>query len=425
MKKKLPLILAACAAALLIAGYLLVTADEDPARTGVLHRSGADETVTEMQIKNTYGDFTFTLHDGEWLVSDGTGQYHTNSDKMNLLTASLLNFSVLRVLPEGSAEYGLDAPRAAVSYKTSKGYQQVLVLGDSAANAAESYVSADGVSGVIITDAASVAQLTGSLKAYRTNQVFVVDLYSLQTIDYAGETGSLTLTKDSAGNWSITAPVSAPARRLEMNEFISSLLVWSIADYPDGKFDAELGLDAPTETLTLTDSAGTTQTLSLGSVDSTLRYARIGGREDTVALYATDVDLSALSMESLIYETPLNIPVTETNRFTLTMGGDSWEFTYDSQAQTAFLGNRPIEYDDFVGIYYRVVLLLADGWDAETVPGDTVATVELGRTDGSSVTLTLRQRDEDTLFMDYASGAQFYMDASRLQKLTERITALG
>lgn len=426
MKKKLPLILAVLAAAAMIFGYIAVNGlSENIEHSGRLFTPKEGELVESIEIKNAYGDFHFRMEEGSWLVSDGVKEYHTNKDKMNLLTSSLLNFKVLRVLDGSEQSYGLEQPQAAVSFKTTGGRARTILVGAKCANVSENYVRADGVDGTIISDAASVAQLTGSLSAYRSNEVFYVDIATVRSIEYYRDGEELVRCESDGENWSISRPFSSGARKLEINEFLSGLWSWSIADYADGKDPSELGLDAPAETLVLTDAGGVRQCIELGKVNGTARYARIGAKDEVVALYNTDLDLSVLTPEALIYEAPLMVPVGETRELSVSFGEKTYNFCYDSEAETAQLNGRYIDYQDLVGVYYRFVLLLADGWDGETPPGESVAELSVTGKDGELHKLSLPQRDDESYFMDFGENRQFIMKASRLTDLMERIEALG
>lgn len=421
MMKKSTLILALLAAAL-VALYLAVALDTDPGKTGVLFTPRAGETISEIEVKNAYGTFDFYQRDGEWLVSDGNGEYYTNADKMNLLTSALGHFTVLRVLEQEDAAYGLATPQAAVSYRTSAGRSETVIVGNVCANAAEHYVRADSAQGVLITDSASVAQLTGSLAAYRTKQVFQVDLNSIVEIRYqrSGQE-PVTVVRGSGDSWRLTAPFEAGARRLELSEFLAKLTTWSIAGYPEA---AGVGAEAEIETLTLTDTAGNTQSLTLGRTEGTARYARLGETDDLVALYAADIDLSVLEADALVYEAPLYVAMDQVREFSIRLADATYDFTIDAQTQTAQMNGRYIDYDALVGIYYRYVLLLADGWDAAATPGEPVAVFHSALTDGATRDLVLRERDDATLFMEYGGATRFYLETDRVALLLERLAAL-
>ncbi len=423
MKQKLRFILAGALAVALAVAWLLVINDQDPGRTQQLFRPARTEEISRIEIKNSYGDFQFYQDDQGWLVSDGTGSYLTNAEKMRLLTDSLLHFKVLRLLETEQPEYGTDQPRAAVQFETNQGRQFLVLVGNSCPNSAESYAKAGGLAGTIITDAASVAQLTGSLSAYRTNDVFSIDLGQLQSLEYsAGGEKKLGFYREEGGAWALDYPFSAGARKLEISEFLAAMSQWRIADYPERFKPASGGGD---ESLRITDTSGRSQTIQLGAVEGALRYARIGGQEDVVALYTSDVDLSVLRPEALVYETPLYESINNVSSVYMNIGGSTIQAEIDAQAGVVKIDGRLVDYEAFTGVYYRYVLLLADGWDADPKPGEPVAQFISTLKDGGERTLTLYERDEESLYMEYGKGQGFYLELRRLQQLCDRLEELG
>lgn len=422
MKQKLRYIIVGAIAAALALVWLLLITDDDPAHTGLLFRPRHGEEITQIEIKNSYGDFLFFREGDDWLVSDGGGSYITNTEKMTLLTQSLLNFKVQRVLDSDRPEYGTDKPRAAVEFETSRGRHFVVFVGSACPDSAESYAKAGSVSGTIITDAASVAQLTGSLPAYRTNEVFSVNIAGLESLEYiVGGEKRLEFHLDDEGNWAMGYPFSSGARKLEISEFLAAMSKWRIASYPES-FKAAAPERA--ETLILTDRSGESQTIELGAAEGTQRYARIGGAEDVITLYSADVDLSVLTPEALVYETPLYESVNNVSALYINIGGSTVDVEIDAQASLARVNGKLVDYEAFTSFYYRYVLLLADGWDQNPAPGEAVAQFISTLSDGSTRSLTLYERDEDSLYMDYGAGEGFYLELERLQKLADRLEPL-
>lgn len=422
MKQKLRLILAGVVAAILAVTWLLLVNNQDPGRTQQLFRPKRTEEISRIEIKNNYGDFRFCRDGQTWLVSDGIGSYLTNAEKMKLLTESLLHFKVLRLLETEQPEYGTHQPRAAVQFETNHGRKFLILVGNPCPDRAESYAAAGSLAGTIITDAASVAQLTGSLSAYRTKDVFSIDFARLQSLEYsAGGEKRLAFHREEDGAWALDYPFSSGARKLEISEFLAGMSRWRIADYPGQFKPASAGRN---ESLRITDASGCSQTIELGAVEGVHRYARIGGREDVVALYASDVDLTVLSPEALVYETPLYESINNVSAIYMNIGGSTIKAEIDARAGVAKVNGRLVDYGAFTGAYHRYVLLLADGWDAEPEPGEPVAQFISTLTDGSERMLTLYTRDEKTLYMEYGKGQGFYMELKRLQKLCDRLENL-
>ena len=401
--------------------YFLAAGNDAPERTGKLFTAAENEEITSVLIKNTYGSFSFAKKEGEWMVSDGSREFYTNADKMKLLTNSLLNFPVLRILDETRDEYGLAEPTAAVSFVTSTGRTGTAVIGASGVDVNEYYALASGIDGVLITDATCVNQLNGSLSAYRTNEVFIADLYTLSTIEYyRNDEKQIEIAKDGENGWKIAYPFESGARKLEMNEFVAGLLCWTIAGYPDEFIPS---LTAP-ESVVFTDEAGTRQKIEFGYSNGTQIYARIGARDDIVTLYNTDIDLSVLNAESLIYENPLYYPLKDASEVHMSLLGRDLHFLINNEAQTVELNGQFISYEDFTGIYFRYVLLLADGFDPDPHYGKLAAEFSTLLSDGSTCSLKLYERDSGSYYMEYADKGGFYLRSDRLTNLMEKLSVL-
>jgi len=421
MKKKLPMIIAVIAAIALAAVYFLMNRTPSARSGGYLFVPAKNESFESIRISNSNGSMSFYKKDGEWKVSDGENEYFTNSDKMKLLTGAISSFPIKRIINGKSPEYGLDKPSAIVEFNTSTGRTGKIYIGNTCVNASECYAAADGVDGTIITDSAAAIQFNGNLSSYRTNDVFVVDLAALTEIDFT-EDGErkITLSKDGK-NWRISYPCDSGARAIDMNELVTSFLKWSIAGYLDesetpGSFSSEMKLS---------DRNGVTQTIKLGEPVGNYISASIDGKEDIVSLYSTDVDLSPLNVETLIYEVPLLIPINDSQRTVLTYGDEKYDFEYDYEMKVAKLNGKLIDVSSLEGIYSRFVLCLADGFDPVTRRGKLVASIENTLKDGSTVKVDLYERDDDTLFMDFDGKTQFYMNKSRLDNALERIAKVA
>ena len=425
-KKKIPYIAACIVIVVLALWYQRLSVKHDPAVDGSLFAPKNGEEVQTITIHNEYGEYSFYQEDGTWMVSDGTDAYYANSDKMSLLTDALLHFPVKRVLDQGQEDYGLDNPRAAAYYKTTEGREYTVVIGNTCADTSECYAAADGQKGILITESAGASQLMGSVAAYRTNDVFQVELASLCSIRYTDPSGqSVTLVReDPDSEWRLTEPVSAGARQLVMKELLSQMAAWSIAGYPETVPEM-----TEKETLVLTDSSGQTQEISLGAEESTQRYAFLDGGRDAVTLYAADVKLSDFNVESLIYEAPLSADIDKVASLHIAMGEKIYDFEVDAGQQSVTSSGKPVDYEAFTSFYIRYILMLADGWDKQVsaegmAEEDIAASFETVLKDGSRLGLQLFPGEGDTLLMKCEGIDGLYMQKSRLEELEKRLETL-
>ena len=425
-KKKAPYIAACIVIVILALWYQRLSTNEDPSASGNLFTAKNGEEIQTITLQNEHGEYSFYQEDGNWMVSDGAEAYYTNADKMSLLTDTLLHFPVNRVLEEGQAEYGLEDPRATAVYTTTKGRENTIRIGSVCADTSECYAQADGQKGVLITKSAGASQMLGSLAAYRTNEVFQVDLAALSRIRYTDPEGeSVTLEReDPDSSWRLTEPVSAGARQLVTKELMAQLGSWSISGYLESVPEM-----TEKDVLVLEDSSGKTQQIMLGAEEGTKRYALLDGEQDAVTLFASDIDLSGFNTTSLIYEAPLAADLDKVKSLHIEIGDHTYDFEVDAEKEAVFISGKPADYAAFTSFYTRYILLLADGWD-ETVTAedrketDIRASFETVLKDGSVQSLQLFQGQEDRLLMKCEGIDGLYMNEDRLQKVEERLEDL-
>lgn len=417
----------------LASAYFLISANENPAAKGVLYELGNDR-ITNVTIENTFGNYAFYQQDGNWVV-ESNGVYRTNPEKMKLLLGCLESFTISRMLPDEKAEYGFDEPQARVSVQTEQGRTYRFTVGNDTVSGSSVYIK--NSDGVMLTSTAMTSQLNGSLAAYRAKDVLMVDPAKIRSITFA-ENGeqALALINTDYHHWSMEYPFVAPGREVILNELIAKLRTLVIAGYVDSTSDAgDTGLDTPSASMTLTDENGVKQTLDFGVVQDTIQYVRIGGKSDIVQLYTSDLDFSNLTPEGLMYVAPLDFPIDEVQSVLVEADGQSDLLTVDrtNGVIQAMLNGETIDYENtFVSIFFKCITINADGYDANPPEaGAEQARIAITKTDGTTVTLSLRARDASTLYL-FVDGEPvrsgefaFYTDTSSLQELLFRLRSVG
>ena len=413
----------------LVAAYLVISANENPAAKGVLYDLGNDH-IESVRIQNNYGDYLFDQQDGAWVV-ESHGVYRTNPEKMKLLLGCLEKFTINRMLTKEKAEYGFETPQASVWVTTGNGKKHAFTVGADAISGSSVYIKSG--EDVMLTSTAMTSQLTGSLAAYRAKDVLVVDPAMIRSVEYmVGGQRSLLLKNTGYHDWTMEFPFKAPAREVVLNELVAKLRSLVIAGYVDETSNTgDTGLDTPTASMTLTDENGVTQTLDFGAVQDTIQFVRIGGESDIVQLYADDLDFSALTPEGVMFVAPLDIPVDSVQSVTIRTGGTEDALALDRSGTkiVARLNGETIDYaEGFISIYFKCMTINADGYDINPAePGIWEATVSVTKTDGETVELALYRRDESTLYL-FANGepvrageTMFYTDAVSLTELLYRL----
>ena len=416
-------------AALLLGGaWCYVSSGRTVDDTGVLFALDTGETIDRVELSNGYGGFVFTPQGEAWAVEHQGVSYRASETKLELLRSALGYLEVSRVLEEARPEYGLDRPAATVTWHTSRGRSQSLTLGGETASRSDVYIS-DGQR-VMVTSTGAVAQLTGPLEAYRAKDIFTVNVGDIRALTYY-EDGARVVSVGSTGprDWFLTWPYEAPARVIELNEFMAGVRKWTAAGYPQGDDYAAMGLEGEGGSrLELTDGDGNTQVLRFGAQEGTATYVRTGARHEVVKLYTADLDCSVLTPDALLFVAPLLTTVDRVARLEVrtSAGTAVLDVEQTGTAQRAELNGRPLSAEAFSAIFFKYIVMAADGRDGETPPGDLAAVLTTTFVDGSQTQLTLRLRDESTLFMELDGKTAYFLNTDRLTQLLYRVeTALA
>ncbi len=426
LKKYRGLIALAAIALVCVVAYLLVAASNDPGVTGRLYPVRGGDAISSIDIVNEYGEFHFEPDgEGEWTVTSGGNTYRAHDEKMQLMLAALGDFTISRTLDGTGPAYGLDDPAASVTVVTGGGAEYSFDVGSETVSRADNYVKSGDT--VAVTSSSNVAQLTGSLLAYRDKEVFTVDPTSLVQIGYYNG-GELVMSLGRVdGGWVLEYPFEAPARNIEMEDFLTMLNGLTVAGYPDMKeySAAGLGLNDAGEALMLVDMDGNTQVMEFGGVSGTGRFVRTGGEDDVAVLYNADIDLSYMDPYRMMLIAPLRTTMDAVKSITVEADGETYAFDANDEAQTASLNGRLIDYNGFIRVFYRYITLVARGRD-ESGPqsAEPVMTLKTVSNDGNEVILKLLPRDDGTYYMDMGGDVVYYMDKSQADDLMDRITGI-
>jgi hypothetical protein len=388
-----------------------------------------NESICTVKIANGYGEFLFVREIDGWSVESGGARYRANDEKMTLLLASLSQLPVRRIFDSELTVYGFDKPVAVVLVETDAGRRYEYVFGNAGADVNTVYVK-NGLGAVILTEGVSASQITGNMAAYRDKKVFTVDLLNLARLEYQRSgVPVISCRRESPTEWYMDYPYAAPARHIELTEFIARMTGWVMAGYPDAVNPGEIGLEPPLETLMLTDVKGNTQPVYFGKTEGLNRYVRVGNQDNVVFLYAADTDLSILTPDALLFVAPLRAQMNEVTEFRIEQDGESWEFMYNPEVGAAFWKYGSISEQEFVGVFYKFISMTADGRDGavnnQAANSPAAATLIINRKNGETTRLELLYRDEYTYFMRInGEDTPYYINAKRLLSLQERVSEL-
>jgi hypothetical protein len=431
LRKYFPLLICAAVALIFAFSWFKLYNSDDPAHTGKLFRFGEDEAIDLISIENTRGNFAFFRENSRWVVEENGMRYRANETKMRLVTGALLSLDVKRTLKGERAEYGLSSPDATVAFTTNSGKRRAFVIGKTAPDFLSAYARETGSGRVALVETAVAGHMTGSLAAYRDREIFNVELTNLTGIARYAEGALVCEFGNARGKgWRVKYPFEAPARTIEMNEFIAGMRNWRIASFPDTNArGGDFGLDSPNISggaIVLLDGAGGVQTIEIGNRDGIYAYVRYGQSGDIAALYAADVNIADLDPVRMMFVAPLRAALADVRSIKIAAAGGVYELIYDSAARSAeFMGSR-ISEADFINIFYRFTTMSASGFD-DLSPnrGETSASLDIETADGGKRSLVLTARDNESYFMRInGDDTPFYMAERRLGDLMNRLAGL-
>ena len=288
MKLGIRLGLLALVAVVLGGVYVLLSRDTEPTTTGFLYTFPSGDRLEEMRIVNQKGSVLLARKDGKWDITE-PGAYRANQQKAGLMEDFLLALPIKRQLEGAAPEYGFDDPQATIEMTSTSGIRKAFLVGNLTASKAQVYLKDKDSGRVFVSDLGSVTQFDGSLDAYRDKDIFSVDKNNIVEFSYFvdGEK-QVTAKRTNGQDWQLTYPYEAPAREIEINEFLIGLRKWSAIMYPTREqLDYKgLGLDPPRQALEVVDAKGQKQRLELGAEAEGLRFVRSGSEEDVAGIFA-------------------------------------------------------------------------------------------------------------------------------------------
>jgi hypothetical protein len=428
MRKYRSTLILAGIAVFLIVFYFWMADESDPSSTGYLYRFSNGDHLQEIHITNQYGSFSFTKEDAGWFMTS-PGRFRVNQDKATIMEELLLNLPVNRSLDHELEEYGFSDPTVTVELVTSQMERRILLVGSSTPSMAQVYLKDQDSGRIFISDIGVISQLEGSLATFRDKEVITVDKASIThiTLFEDGEK-QVSVNRLNPDEWVLSFPYQAPARHIELNEFLVKLQDWNVAGYPDGSLsDSEMGLDHPLWELDVMDAAGKSQRLAFGSTVDGLVYVRTDGAEDITQLYAVDIDFSHLTADDLVFVTPLLTTMDQVARIDIAYDGGSLDFQLDTTVEPVKVtsGARDVLYEEFLSFFVKYITLSADGYDPRSKPGTEYLVLSTTFINGSKQQLRLLNRDEETLFMEIDGETKFFVSKEKVMQLMYRLESVS
>ncbi len=268
-------------------------------------------SVTVLRIASTSINVVCERRQGEWLMTSPV-MARADAGAVDRLLESFHSLSRSDVITESEREeldldlaaYGLDQPRARITYGDEKRQQTVLV-GRDAPLGGHLYVMEEGRTEIVVTGTNLLASLPSTSVDLRDRRLFAGLPGDVVRLDVRRSDGFLQLIRGKELDWRIQKPVEARAAGSAVQGFLDALFGLSVAEFiAETSAGAALyGLDEPVAQLTIISGKGPgEQTLLLGKrVESStnLLYAAVLGVDAVYAVADSVLESLRIRLEDL------------------------------------------------------------------------------------------------------------------------------
>jgi hypothetical protein len=196
--------------------------------------------------------------------------------------------------PQKPADFGLAPPAVEITFKA-KGQERGVKLGAKNPTGIWVYAQEAGKPAVLLVPEGLLRDAQKAPGEFRDRTLLAFDRKDVKSVEVRAPAGQVVLSVAAKGpeEWTLTAPLAAPADREAVTGLLEKLRTAKIKEFvADGKAPAEYGLDRPTRlTLEVGEAATrTTRTLRFGKAlpDKKGVYAQREG-EPTVLLLEEDL----------------------------------------------------------------------------------------------------------------------------------------
>jgi hypothetical protein len=187
------------------------------------------------------------------------------------LASSLATLRVEREIeanPQKPADFGLAPPAMEITFKA-KGQERGVKLGAKNPTGTWVYAQETGKPAVLLVPEGLLREAQKPPSDFRDRTLLAFDRKDVKSVEVRGPAGQILATVAAKGpdEWSLTAPLGAPADREAITGLLEKLRTAKIKEFvAEGKGPAEFGLDRPTRlTLEVGEAATrTTRTLRFG-----------------------------------------------------------------------------------------------------------------------------------------------------------------
>ncbi len=240
-------------------------------------------TISELKVKSASGDVTTVTKDGgAWKIVAPVALPAAETDATGIANA-LANIEVVRVLDEAPTdmkEYGLDAPKIEIDFKSADGKTSGrLLVGQATATGGNIYAKREDEKRVVLIGSYHESSLNKSTFDLREKTVVKFDRSAVDGLEMTQGGKTVAELTKSGADWRLTKPFSARADTLAVEGVIGrieGLQMLSIASsVPTPEELKKFGLDAPQATANL----------RLGSARASLT---VGQNPDNSSVYVSE-----------------------------------------------------------------------------------------------------------------------------------------
>ena len=405
--------------------YFTLSKRTDPAVTGQLFQFPKDDEIKTIHLTNSFGSFTFKKNEEGWMLTE-PGNYRIFPEKFAIMEKFLVTLPIVRKLDSELEEYGLLNPAITIELTSKKNIHKAFSIGNLTPSKAQVYIKDNQSGNIYICDAGSIAQLEGSLNAYRAKEVFSIDKYNINRIVYFKNGEKLISLKTFNGvDWMLDFPFEAPARNLVVYEILLNMRNMSISGFPekDTQNISEIGLTDPVDVIEVADIEGKTQRIEFGIAENKMIYVRSGSQEDIARVFQIDVDFSKFTSENLLNFAPLKTNIDSIVKIEIDTSSQSYSFDIDHATEPPIIRSfgQELDYEKFISFFVKYINLSADGYDQNTHSGQPYMTLKTTYSNGQNAVLQLYSRDSDSFYMATEDNSKFFIHKERVNLLMERI----
>lgn len=380
---------------------------EEPFKQDRTLYSYEDRSVEEISIVSGTSELSFVKKPEGWAMVKPK-PYKIDAGTVGSLENRLKDFLAARVLEEESYDlktYGLDEPKATITFKLDDGTQNTLFIGEMTASKVQYYAKDSAREQIYILGSYDVENFLRPVNEFRDRTILKVDPTSLSSIglDISGKR-DFKLVTDGSGTWELTEPLRTAARGDAVAEMTNDIQELKIKDFieADGSLE-KYGLESPAFTLELADSRNA-QKIYFGNVDedNQIIYIKNDDSDEICTLSLEAFDPRRFKIAEFLNEAPLSVSIGDVNKVVIIENSSTVEFLRDAtKAEDSFTCNgKAVNMEQFTTLYVDIMALTAEGYDPSNTGGVPELTVMLELKDSfETIKAEFVKRDELSYYM--------------------------